>query len=160
MRQFVLILLFLPLAASAGTIYKTVGPDGRPVYSDRPPPKSVATQAIETEDAPSSPLPDSVLRYRDELQKRMDKRLIEAAKPPAAVPALFVAEWCGYCRKAKAYLGEKGVAFREYDIDTPDGAQAFVAAGAGKGIPVLLWKGRVVRGFSSTAYDALFASRP
>ncbi|MBS1189755.1 MAG: Glutaredoxin [Rhodocyclaceae bacterium] len=38
-----------------------------------------------------------------------------------AVTQLYSASWCGYCRKAKAYLGERGIPYQEIDIDTPEG---------------------------------------
>jgi glutaredoxin 3 len=35
---------------------------------------------------------------------------------------IYTKDWCGYCARAKALLGEKGVAFEEYDI-TMDAAK-------------------------------------
>jgi hypothetical protein len=35
---------------------------------------------------------------------------------------------------------------------------AFVSAGGGKGVPLLLADGRRVQGFTPAAYDALFAN--
>src|SRR5206468_2433659 len=67
---------------------------------------------------PSSPLPESTLRYRAELMKSMDRKLAEGAKPYRAQPVFFMAQWCGYCKQAKSYLAEKGISYREYDIDT------------------------------------------
>ncbi|WP_298398073.1 glutaredoxin 3 [Sphingobium sp.] len=29
---------------------------------------------------------------------------------------IYTKDWCGYCARAKALLGSKGVAFEEYDI--------------------------------------------
>jgi len=73
---------------------------------------------------------------------------------------LYSAAWCGYCKKARAYLADKGIAYREIDIDTPDGLAAFArAGGGGKGVPLLLAGGRRVQGFSLAAYDKLFADQ-
>ena len=72
---------------------------------------------------------------------------------------LYSATWCGYCRKAKAYLAAKGVSYQEIDIDTPGGRAAFAQAGGGKGVPLLISKsGQRAQGFSPAGYDALLAS--
>jgi hypothetical protein len=48
------------------------------------------------------------------------------------------------------------VRYQDVDIETPAGMAAFARTGGG-GIPVLQAKGHTVRGFSTAAYDALFA---
>ena len=158
MRKLLLLALALaPAMIQADTIYKSVGPDGRVTYSQKPPAGDKVEKTLTYENLPATPLPDSVLRYRDELQKSMSKRLADAARNDGGAPVLFTAVWCGYCRQAKAYLAGKGISYREYDVETPDGMRAFAAAGGARGVPVLLWKGRRVQGFSRDAYDSLFA---
>ncbi len=155
-----LLLLLLSLGCSAGTVYKSRGVDGRTVYSDQPVANAKDEKALSFSDAPATPLPDSVMRYRESLQKTMQTRLSEARSAPASVPRLFSAEWCGYCRKAKAYLAEKGIAYEELDIDTEAGMRGMIeAGGGGKGIPLLLWRGQKVVGFSTANYDRVFNKR-
>ena len=155
------VLMTTLLSAHAGTVYKSRGADGSTHYSDQAPPKNTGVQQITTEDAPATPLPEAVLRYRDELQKNMQKRLADAAKPrDDNQTILFSAQWCGYCRQAKAYLAAKGVHYKEYDIDTEDGMRAMAAAGLGKSIPVLILKGQRIQGFSAARYDSVFANTP
>lgn len=146
---------FSTAPADAETLYKTIGPDGRIEYTDRPPADGKAAKTLNFADLPATPLPESVLRYREQLQKSMHKRLANAGKS-AAEPQLFTAVWCGYCRKAKAYLAERGLAYREHDIDTADGQLAFAQAGSASGIPLLLVGEQRVQGFSVSAYDAVF----
>lgn len=69
-----------------------------------------------------------------------------------------MATWCGYCKAAKAYLAQKGIAYRELDVDTPVGKAAFAQIG-GRGVPVLLTNGQRLSGFSAQSYDAVFASQ-
>ncbi len=152
-------LLALPALTQAETVYKSVGPDGRITYSQDPPSAGKVEKTLSFANLPSTPLPDSVLRYREQLEKSMGKRLDESAKPRASGATLFMAQWCGYCKQAKRYLAEKGIAYREYDIDTPAGMRAFVELGAGKGVPVMLWNDRKVQGFTRAAYDSLFGSQ-
>ena len=157
----ILALFFLPALSHAGTMYKSVGADGKILYSDQPPTGGKVEKTLNYVDLPATPLPESVLRYRDELEKSMQARLSEARKSPDTKRAtILTAQWCAYCRQAKAYLAEKKIAYKEYDIDTQEGMRAMVEFGGGSGIPVLLWHGRKIKGFSAAAYDALFSRSP
>lgn len=149
-------LLFLATGASAQALYKSVGPDGRVTYSDQPP-VGGTTQQLQLDRLPAPVVapPEPVVGGQVERGK-------EAMQAPARRGAggvlLYTADWCGYCQKAKAWLGSKRIAYREIDIDTPKGKEAFARAGGG-GIPLLVAGERRLRGFSSTNYDELFASR-
>lgn len=156
-KLLILTLFAVSALTQAGTVYKSVGPDGKTVYSDQPPDSGKVEKTLNFANLPSTPLPESVARYRDELEKSMKARLSEAQKPRnTSQPVLFVAQWCGYCRQAKRYLNEKKIAYMEHDIDTADGMRAMVESGGGKGVPVLLWNGQKISGFSPAAYDAVF----
>lgn len=144
----------LSAASSAGTLYKSVGPDGTVLYSDQPPAQGKVQKTFAVTELPATPLPESVIRYRQELQKSAQNQ--PANVRGSAETQLFTAQWCGYCRKAKAYLAEKGVGYQEHDIDTPEGRLAFAQAGNANGVPLLLWRGKRLQGFSQAGYDALF----
>jgi glutaredoxin len=143
-------------AHAADTVYKSVDASGHIVYSDNAPPQNKLEKRMTFEHMPSSPLPASVLRYQEEIRKALAEKPREAS-PQSTGPRLFTAAWCRYCRMAKAYLSQKGIAFQEIDIESPDGAQALARAGAGTGIPLLLWKGQKIQGYSEQGYDALMA---
>jgi glutaredoxin len=151
-----LFLLFLvPAAALSQTLYKTVGPDGRISYSDTPPADAKVQKTMSYSPLPASPVAESARRHRAELESSLQRRSSETATSGEGI-RLFTAVWCGYCTKAKAYLGQKGIAYQEYDIDTPAGKSAFAQVGAGTGIPLLLWREKRQQGFSQATYDALF----
>jgi glutaredoxin len=150
------ILLFLcavalPLA-QAQTLYKVVTPDGRVLYTDHPPTQGKLLKTLTPDAAPATALPASAAEQLAKLQS------LRAAAPTGGV-VLYSAVWCGYCTKAKAWLAGKGIAYREIDIDTPEGLASFAQAGGGKGVPLLVANGQRVQGFSPAAYDQLLARK-
>jgi glutaredoxin len=144
-------------AASAQTVYKSVGPDGKIVYSDHAPTTGRLEKTMKFELA-SSALPASAASYMEQFRK---------THPAGAAPAaagkgvtLYSAVWCGYCKQAKAWLGARGVAYNNVDIDAPGGMAALAqASGGSTGVPVLVVDGKKMTGFSSGAYDAALAGR-
>jgi glutaredoxin len=155
-------------AASGQVLYKSIGPDGKVSYTDRPPAQGSVEKTLKIDDLPNTALPTKTLAELEQLRQKAAKGAAQASTtaagkgdspPVVSGVTLFAASWCGYCRKARAYLAQKQVAYQEVDIDTPDGKMAFVQAGGQGGIPLLLARGRKLRGFSEPAYDDLFAVR-
>jgi glutaredoxin len=138
------------------TLYKSVGPDGKVVYSDRPPADGRIDKTMTFEDLPSSPLPASTSAYVEQLRNTKPSPATNAATRGVV---LYSVAWCGFCRKAKAYLTRKGVAYQEFDVDTRNGMTAYAQAGGKRGVPLLTVDGQRVQGFSQAAYDSIFANR-
>ncbi|MEW5787549.1 MAG: DUF4124 domain-containing protein [Pseudomonadota bacterium] len=138
------------LPAAAEKLYKSVGPDGRIVYSDRPPSDAKTVKSFTVMSLPASPVPPSA---------QTPSPSASPGLPVGDGVTLFSADWCGYCRRAKAYLAEKGIGYREYNIDTPDGQATYRQAGGGGSVPLLLYQGRKVQGFTPDGYDRFFAAR-
>lgn len=147
-------------SALAQELFKSVGPGGRVVYSDRRPTDGRVEKTMKIEQAPSSALPDSTLSYVEQLRRL---RASASAKAGVAAPTagivLFTAPWCRYCTQAKEYLADKGLRYQEHDIDTAEGIAEFARVGGGKGVPLLVSGKDRVRGYSVASYDALFAGR-
>jgi len=60
---------------------------------------------------------------------------------------MYASDWCGYCRRARALLQKKGVAFTEIDVDMIPGARGeMVARGGGDTVPQVFIGGRAVGG--------------
>lgn len=60
---------------------------------------------------------------------------------------LYGTAWCGYCAKMRDFMDAKGIDYFEYDIEkSQEGQQQYLAMN-GRGIPLLLVKGEVVRGY-------------
>jgi glutaredoxin len=159
-----LFLLFFTTFACAQTLYKSIGSDGRVVYSDKPPIEGKLAKTLKAEDLPNTALPAG---YEAELKRlRLSLNLngtkTANATPIAsanASPVLFTAVWCGYCKQAKTYLASKGVQHDSIDIDTPSGKSAFAATGGSGGIPLLVANGKQLRGFNTQAYDRFFVAQ-
>ena len=158
MREgFVLMLFVLPLCAQAGSVYKSTGPNGQVIYSDQPPVNGKVDKKLNFSNLPATPLPASALAR----EKNAAGNASASPKVTAVSQlVLFMAQWCGYCKQAKTYLNAKHIRYTEYDIDTHEGQRMMTASGGGQGIPVLLWQGQKISGFSSAAYDAVFKSYP
>lgn len=60
---------------------------------------------------------------------------------------LYGTSWCGFCAKARSLLSEQGVDYVEYDIEkSTEGHTQYKRLG-GRGVPVLLIDGKVIRGY-------------
>jgi glutaredoxin len=149
-----MVLIAVANVAHAQTVYKSIGPDGKVVYSDQRPAHAKVVKTLTFVELPSSPVPA--------LPKQTPSRSEPPTPPPSPPQAdgvvLYSATWCGYCKLAKIYLAHKGIAYSDIDIDTAQGRASFDANGRG-GVPLLLQGTRGIRGFTAGGYDAFFAGR-
>ena len=61
---------------------------------------------------------------------------------------LYATSWCGYCKKVRELLSENNIDYFEYDVeDSEEGRKQFKRLG-GKGVPVLLINGEVLKGYN------------
>jgi glutaredoxin len=158
-----LLLTILSASAQADTVYKSIGPDGKIIYSDQPPAgDGKLEKTMDIRNLPATPMPASVERFREEMLKGMKSKQAEAGKPgKSGVPVLFMAQWCRFCKQAEAYMTERHIAYAAQDIDTPPGMRAMVEAGLSGGIPILLLNaqtGQKLRGYTKAAYDSVFGA--
>lgn len=157
-KAVLLLCLAAACVAHAGdAVYKSVASDGKVTYSQTPP-QSGAARKMSFDNLPASPLPEHVLRFRQEMEKNIAQKQ-QAATAPSQGLRLFSAKWCVYCRHAKAWLGSKGVPYVEVDIDTPQGMTEFAATGVAKSVPLLVGPGVRVQGFSEDAYASATAAQ-
>ncbi|GGY56081.1 NrdH-redoxin [Bacterioplanes sanyensis] len=77
--------------------------------------------------------------------------------PPAFVQdhfgtvVLYATEWCGYCQRARKLFEEKGIDYVEYDIEKSELGKEQYDQLNGQGVPLILYNGEVLRGFSRQA---------
>ena len=67
---------------------------------------------------------------------------------------MYASDWCGYCRRARALLEKKGVAFTEIDVDDRPDLRSWLRSASGQTtVPQVFVNGRSLGGF--TDIDAL-----
>ena len=122
--------------------YKYVGPDGRVVYSDQPPPPAAkAVQKPPVAGNVASPTSTtSSLPYALQL-------------PVKTFPVtLYTTGDCDACNLGRALLSKRGVPFSEKTVKTQEDLKAFKDATAASQVPVLLIGGGKQLGFDEGAW--------
>ncbi len=62
---------------------------------------------------------------------------------------LYATSWCGYCAKTRQFLKENNIPYFEYDVESSsEGYDQFKALG-GRGVPLVLVNGKVIKGFNT-----------
>lgn len=69
---------------------------------------------------------------------------------------MYSASWCGYCKKARRYFIAKGIAFTEYDIERNKSARRQYKKLGAKAVPVILYKGRRMNGFTVKGFNRIY----
>lgn len=128
--------------ASAQSVYRYVGPDGRVVYSDRPPPADVKN--VQT--------------------KRLGANYVETSEPSITAqmaaerfPATLFTFECGeVCQNAEGLLNRRGVPFAMVDVQKDEQGLVRLKALTGEeSAPVLTLGDKiVVKGYSESRWQA------
>lgn len=132
-----LMLLALSLASPAlAGVYKWTDAQGRIQYSDSPPPAAKATQL--------------------KLQTYTGPVQVSQAVGADSGVTLYTTEWCGVCKRAKAFMKQNGVPFREWDVEKTDyGAAKFRQLG-GSGVPLITVGSEKMLGFDANRFMELW----
>ncbi len=133
--HLLLLALLLAFPASAG-VYKWTDAQGQIHYSDSPPPAAQST--------------------RLKLQSFSGPVQVTKAIGADGGVTIYTTEWCGVCQRAKAFFGQNGVPYREWDVEKTDyGAAKFQQLG-GSGVPVITVGAEKMMGFDANAFMALW----
>jgi glutaredoxin len=74
---------------------------------------------------------------------------------------VYGTSWCGYCKKARAWLTKKGIPFEDKDVEKDEGAARELAVKAQAqhvrptGVPVIDMRGKLVLGFDEATLEAM-----
>lgn len=79
-------------------------------------------------------------------------------EPTPNTVVMLSASWCGYCRRARAWLTEAAIEYCEYDVETNPVGRAQFAALRHKVVPVLKIRGDTLVGFNPTEISQALAA--
>jgi len=148
------IMLLLTVSLAGAEMYQWVDDKGVVTFKDTPPPPSKKPKKVKTySDGDFDPAPP----YQPASKPRTVKSAAATAAAPSSNPKkvrftgtveLYVTDWCGYCKKAKKYLTDKGVPFVAYDIEKDSAANERHKALGGRGVPLIIIGANKMSGFS------------
>jgi glutaredoxin 3 len=150
-----------PEKAGARVYWQYVDASGRVAFVKRleevPPAYRAGAGRIELE--AKQPAPGG----RATAAKGGSTRTASARRPWAGAAAgpevvIYTAPWCGWCRKALAYLDQKGVPYENRDIEANPANKSELLQRSGRtSIPFLVIGGESVRGFDQARIEELLA---
>jgi glutaredoxin len=131
-----------PGDASAQQIFKSVGPDGRITFSDRPPadPSAKASQAQVVN---MNAGPTNIASLPFELRQA-------AARYPVT---LYTAPGCVTCAQGRTLLTSRGIPFSERTISKPEDGDALQRLTGANSVPVLTIGAQQLKGFSDSEWS-------
>lgn len=132
-------LSFVAVTASAD-VYKWVDENGRTHYGDaKNKPQNQATQSLDIQ------------------LNTYTHTTIEKSSQFTEKVVMYSAEWCGYCKQAKKYFLANRIPFVEYDIEKNQQARQRYARLGATGVPVILYKGKRMNGFSKAGFQNIYS---
>jgi glutaredoxin len=76
----------------------------------------------------------------------------------ASKVVLYRTAWCGYCKRAAAYMHQQKIQFVERDIEVDDRSHAEYQRLGGKGsIPLIQFGDKTMMGFAQETFDQYYA---
>ncbi|APV50094.1 hypothetical protein BWI17_10600 [Betaproteobacteria bacterium GR16-43] len=151
-RALVLAATLVALGAGA-QVFKWTDSQGKTHYGDKPP-EDVKRQELRV---PSKSY-DGPPQIQDWAAIIRRPTKVASLQPNTAGITMFSATWCGPCKIAKAYLKEKGIAYRDVDIEGSEANAAEFDSYGGGPIPFFVAGPKSMRGFSPEALDQLAAA--
>jgi glutaredoxin len=131
----ILLVLLLACPVSAG-VYKWTDAQGRIQYSDTPPPTTKATQL--------------------KLQTYTGPALVGKVAGADSGVTIYTTEWCGVCKRAKAFMKQNGVPFREWDVEKSDYGETKFRQLGGSGVPLITLGADKMTGFDAGRFMELW----
>ena len=140
-----LVALLLITAPSVADMYKWTDETGKVHYSDSPPAGQKAKKLDLKINSISGPPVISAFTGK----------AAGAGQAIATKVKVYSATWCGYCKRAKAYLQARGTPFQDLDVEHSVQGQSEFRALGGRGIPVILVGDQRMDGYSQDALDGM-----
>lgn len=158
----VILLCSLPTYPALAEIYKWTDAEGNIHFSDKKTTNSNA-ESVQLKSSINSYNGSSLPKF-EYTPRSKKKSHSHGNKPPKLRPrqvVMYSTVWCGFCKKAKAYFKQKGIAFSERDIETSAQAKKEYQSLGGGGVPLILVGNKTgtqkINGFSIARFDAAYS---
>ncbi len=137
-----LIILGINFTSALAGVYKWTDEQGKVHYSDSPPAqKGVKEIKVQTYSGPAVVTPNKSATAGTTVATSQGKITI------------YSASWCGYCKRAKAYLNSRGISYSDLDVETSEeGKTAYRKLGA-HGVPVIFVGEQRMDGFNQASLE-------
>lgn len=129
----------------AGDVYTWKDASGRVHFGDRPP----ATAGAE-------PVEIRINTYTGHPIVSDHQPSGEVALGDQKDVVIYTTEWCGVCKKAKAYFKAHDIPYREYDVENTRKGRRDYERLKGRGVPIILVGNRRMNGFRSESFEKIY----
>lgn len=86
---------------------------------------------------------------------------VTSTAPASDAVLVYTTSSCPWCRKAKAWLDQRGVAYTERNVDQdPEAETEFKRLAGGHGVPTFVVNGTVQSGYSVAWLESTFPRKP
>ena len=141
MLAFSALLAGASAASNAQQVYRIVGPDGKVIFSDRPPsPSETNAKVTAAAGSPRGSVSTASLPF--ELRQVVQRYPV----------TLYTGDNCSPCQSARSMLITRGVPFTEKSVTTPEDSQALQRLSGENSLPFATIGGQQLKGFSDVEW--------
>jgi len=161
----VVLALLLMATTSRAEMYRWLDEKGVVTFKDYPPPVSKKRKVKVYSDSDFDPAPTR--QSPAETVTRSNQRSTAPAPQPTpsknerfnGTVEMYVTDWCGYCKKAAAYMKSRNIPFVAYDIEKDNGAKQRHKELGGRGVPLIIVGNNRMSGFSPETLEYYLGNR-
>jgi glutaredoxin len=132
-----------PLIAQAQQVYRSVGPDGRVVFTDVPPPQAATSPAVKPSPGGSTGGSGSTANLPFALRQVAERFPV----------TLYTRPECAPCDAGRSLLVSRGVPYAERTVTTSDDVQAMQRLVTEPALPLLAVGGQHLKGYASGEWN-------
>jgi glutaredoxin-like YruB-family protein len=150
--------LLLSFSLAHAEMYQWVDENGVTTFKDTPPPASKNRKKVKVysdsdfDSAPPDQPAPGTRRNKSADAPASKTTLAENARFTGTVE-MYVTSWCGYCKRAQAYMTSKGIPYVAYDIEKDSAANQRYKELGGRGVPLIIIGSKKMSGFSAETLE-------
>lgn len=139
-------------------MYRWVDGHGVITFKDYPPPASQKRKVkvkVYSDDNfnPAPPAPSSPPASSGKRPEAVSRPAPAKKEQFNGTVEIYVTDWCGYCKKAIAYMKNRNIPYVAYDIEKDSGARQRHADLGGGGVPLIIIGNHKMSGFSAETLE-------